>query len=131
MLLSTAGRGQNRPAVHCSSCPVMAVLPQRRARSVAVELQSWGILGQTLSQTSRLAARSQRSRGVVVLAVKDGAKLDRPLRVAVVGGGPGGASAADTLASNGIETYLFERKLDNCKVSVSRQQFYATRAGRN
>ncbi|MEN9205479.1 MAG: geranylgeranyl reductase [Thermostichales cyanobacterium DRC_bins_46] len=37
------------------------------------------------------------------------------LRVAVVGGGPAGASAADVLALAGIETYLFERKLDNAK----------------
>jgi geranylgeranyl reductase len=37
------------------------------------------------------------------------------LRVAVVGSGPAGASAAETLASSGIETYLFERKLDNAK----------------
>lgn len=53
---------------------------------------------------------------LVVEAVKDGAKLDHPLRVAVVGGGPAGACCAETLAQNGIETYLFERKLDNCKV---------------
>ena len=53
---------------------------------------------------------------MVVLAIKDGATLDRPLRVAVVGGGPGGASCAHTLAQNGIETFLFERKMDNCKV---------------
>ncbi|MEO0852023.1 MAG: geranylgeranyl reductase [Cyanobacteria bacterium J06648_11] len=37
------------------------------------------------------------------------------LRVAVVGGGPAGASAAEGLAKAGIETYLFERKLDNAK----------------
>ncbi len=37
------------------------------------------------------------------------------LRVAVVGSGPAGASAAETLAKAGIETYLFERKLDNAK----------------
>jgi geranylgeranyl reductase len=37
------------------------------------------------------------------------------LRVAVVGSGPAGSSAAETLASAGIETYLFERKLDNAK----------------
>lgn len=37
------------------------------------------------------------------------------LRVAVVGSGPAGSSAAETLASSGIETYLFERKLDNAK----------------
>ncbi|MDS3860196.1 geranylgeranyl reductase [Thermosynechococcaceae cyanobacterium BACA0444] len=37
------------------------------------------------------------------------------LRVAVVGSGPAGSSAAETLARAGIETYLFERKLDNAK----------------
>ncbi len=37
------------------------------------------------------------------------------LRVAVVGSGPAGASAAETLVKAGIETYLFERKLDNVK----------------
>jgi geranylgeranyl reductase len=42
---------------------------------------------------------------------------ERPLalRVAVVGGGPAGSSAAETLAKAGIETFLFERKLDNAK----------------
>ncbi|RVW26783.1 Geranylgeranyl diphosphate reductase, chloroplastic [Vitis vinifera] len=39
----------------------------------------------------------------------------RNLRVAVVGGGPAGGSAAETLAKGGIETFLIERKLDNCK----------------
>ncbi|MBD2544939.1 geranylgeranyl reductase [Planktothricoides raciborskii] len=37
------------------------------------------------------------------------------LRVAVVGGGPAGSSAAETLVKAGIQTYLFERKLDNAK----------------
>ncbi|KKI98732.1 geranylgeranyl reductase [Prochlorothrix hollandica] len=37
------------------------------------------------------------------------------LRVAVVGSGPAGSSTAETLAKAGIETYLFERKLDNAK----------------
>ena len=50
-------------------------------------------------------------------AVKDGAVLDRPLRVGVIGGGPSGACTAETLAKAGIETYLLERKMDNCKVS--------------
>ncbi|KAL0342659.1 UNVERIFIED_CONTAM: Geranylgeranyl diphosphate reductase, chloroplastic [Sesamum calycinum] len=36
-------------------------------------------------------------------------------RVAVVGGGPAGGAAAETLAKGGIETFLIERKLDNCK----------------
>ncbi|MDJ0692875.1 MAG: geranylgeranyl reductase [Mastigocoleus sp. MO_167.B18] len=37
------------------------------------------------------------------------------LRVAVVGSGPAGSSTAEVLAKAGIETYLFERKLDNAK----------------
>lgn len=37
------------------------------------------------------------------------------LRVAVVGGGPSGACAAEVLAKAGIQTWLFERKLDNAK----------------
>ncbi|XP_031484140.1 uncharacterized protein LOC116253458 [Nymphaea colorata] len=43
------------------------------------------------------------------------ANLTRPLRVAVVGGGPAGASAAEALASGGIETYLLERNPSNAK----------------
>ncbi|MDJ1185591.1 geranylgeranyl reductase [Roseofilum casamattae] len=37
------------------------------------------------------------------------------IRVAVVGSGPAGSSVAETLVKAGIETYLFERKLDNAK----------------
>jgi geranylgeranyl reductase len=37
------------------------------------------------------------------------------LRVAVVGGGPSGSCAAEVLARAGIETWIFERKLDNAK----------------
>lgn len=37
------------------------------------------------------------------------------LRVAVVGGGPSGSCAAEVLAKAGLETWIFERKLDNAK----------------
>ena len=37
------------------------------------------------------------------------------LRVAVIGGGPSGSCAAEILAKAGIQTWLFERKLDNAK----------------
>ncbi|WP_320676660.1 geranylgeranyl reductase [Prochlorococcus sp. MIT 1300] len=37
------------------------------------------------------------------------------LRVAVIGGGPSGSCAAETLAKAGIKTWIFERKLDNAK----------------
>ena len=114
LLQSPAGRIAQRQPVHSASCPVVAMLACRPARSVAPGQRS--LVGQSLVQSYRQSSHSQRATSLVVWAVKDGAKLDRPLRVAVVGGGPGGASAADTLAKNGIETYLFERKMDNCKV---------------
>ena len=59
---------------------------------------------------------SGRSLSMQVYAVKDGTPLDRPLRVAVIGGGPSGACAAETLAQGGVEAFLIERKMDNCKV---------------
>ena len=37
------------------------------------------------------------------------------LRVAVVGGGPSGSCAAEVLVKAGIQTWIFERKLDNAK----------------
>lgn len=53
---------------------------------------------------------------MVVVAGSTSRKLQgRKLRVAVVGGGPAGGCAAETLAQGGIETYLIERKLDNAK----------------
>ena len=56
------------------------------------------------------------SRGLRIVAGKFSPKVTgRNLRVAVVGGGPAGGSAAETLAKGGIETFLIERKLDNCK----------------
>ncbi|KAE9601948.1 putative geranylgeranyl diphosphate reductase [Lupinus albus] len=55
-------------------------------------------------------------RKLKVLAGKYSPKVQgRNLRVAIVGGGPAGGAAAETLAKGGIETFLIERKLDNCK----------------
>lgn len=43
-------------------------------------------------------------------------QLDMKYKVAVVGGGPSGACAAEIFAQEkGIDTVLFERKLDNAK----------------
>ncbi|KAI4373620.1 hypothetical protein MLD38_011728 [Melastoma candidum] len=41
--------------------------------------------------------------------------LHRKLRVAVIGGGPAGSSAAESLASGGVETFLFERNTSSAK----------------
>lgn len=68
--------------------------------------------------TQRVAPKSSRSAVVRVNAIRDGAQLDRPLRVAVIGGGPSGACAAETLAKGGVEAFMIERKMDNCKVRL-------------
>ena len=48
--------------------------------------------------------------------VKSTSALDMKYKVAVVGGGPAGACAAEIFAQEkGIDTVLFERKLDNAK----------------
>lgn len=55
-------------------------------------------------------------RRLNVVAAKSSPKIaGRNLRVAVVGGGPAGGAAAETLAKGGIETFLIERKMDNAK----------------
>jgi hypothetical protein len=74
-----------------------------------------GVLGKALAPKRSMQAIRSGS-AMKVYAVKDGAVLDRPLRVAVIGGGPSGACTAETLAKGGIETFLIERKMDNCKV---------------
>merc|ERR1712078_842039 len=64
----------------------------------------------------RQAVGSSRRRDLSLNAVyQDGQKLDRPLRVVIVGGGPAGACAAEECAKAGIETFMIERKMDNCK----------------
>lgn len=72
--------------------------------------------GQRVAFRAQKCKASRKATALSVRAVKDGAVLDRPLRVAVIGGGPSGACTAETLAKAGIETYLLERKMDNCKV---------------
>jgi geranylgeranyl diphosphate/geranylgeranyl-bacteriochlorophyllide a reductase len=52
----------------------------------------------------------------VANAPKSSSALDMTYKVAVVGGGPAGACAAEIFAQEkGIDTVLFERKLDNAK----------------
>jgi len=64
----------------------------------------------------KVVSRAKASSSVVnTQVVAAGAPLGRKLRVAVVGGGPAGACAAETLAKGGCEAFLIERKMDNCK----------------
>lgn len=65
---------------------------------------------------SQTKPNSLNPRKLRVVASKSSPRLtNRNLRVAVIGGGPAGGAAAETLAKGGIETYLIERKLDNAK----------------
>lgn len=88
--------------------------PINSSSNVHVAFSS-SLSGQKLKSVQQ-TGRAQRAAALQVSAVRDGAVLDRKLRVAVIGGGPSGACTAETLAKGGIETYLIERKLDNCKV---------------
>jgi len=64
---------------------------------------------------SGMCARSSELPKTVPRATS-GVVPEKKLRVAVVGGGPSGASAAEFFAEEpNIETFLFERKMDNCK----------------
>ncbi|KAL5722827.1 hypothetical protein ACHQM5_006298 [Ranunculus cassubicifolius] len=66
--------------------------------------------------TKALPIRLSNTRKLSISASKASPKLSgRNLRVAIIGGGPAGGAAAETLAKGGIETFLIERKLDNCK----------------
>ncbi len=76
-----------------------------------------GFYGRSIVQSSsKQQVQQGRTQALRVYAVRDGATLDRPLRVAVIGGGPSGACAAESLAKGGVEAFLIERKMDNCKV---------------
>eukprot|EP00218_Dolichomastix_sp_CCMP3274_P007273 CAMPEP_0170143226 /NCGR_PEP_ID=MMETSP0033_2-20121228/9635_1 /TAXON_ID=195969 /ORGANISM="Dolichomastix tenuilepis, Strain CCMP3274" /LENGTH=456 /DNA_ID=CAMNT_0010379657 /DNA_START=52 /DNA_END=1422 /DNA_ORIENTATION=+ len=67
------------------------------------------VAGRQLAHSVPVQARRARSNRAAALEVS------AALRVAVIGGGPAGASAAEALAKGGCETFLFERKMDNCK----------------
>jgi geranylgeranyl reductase len=92
-----------------------AAASRRQSRKAAA--LAGGVSSQGVRVTAARPAQQPRSLKNARITVYAGAHLPegRKLRVAVVGGGPGGACCADTLARAGIETYLIERKLDNCK----------------
>jgi geranylgeranyl reductase len=99
--------------------------PMRAAATAVrrvVSSASTAFAGSSLQAASAVSPvfRGTTRRAAVqkVFAIRDGATLDRPLRVAIVGGGPSGSCAAEILAKGGVETFMFERKLDNCKVRI-------------
>ena len=99
------------PALAARSVPCTSLSPSALSPTHATVF-----CGQALQQSKRQAVLRASALTISAAAVRDGAVLDKPLRVAVVGGGPSGACAAETLAQNGIETVLLERKMNNCKV---------------
>ncbi|KDP42911.1 hypothetical protein JCGZ_23853 [Jatropha curcas] len=54
---------------------------------------------------------NSKRRNVTIVSSLSGRKL----RAAVIGGGPAGSSAAESLAAGGIETFLFERSTSTAK----------------
>jgi geranylgeranyl reductase len=69
----------------------------------------------TLTSVSAFTASSFVGQNLASVPVSKSA-LDMKYKVAVVGGGPAGACAAEIFAQEkGIDTVLFERKLDNAK----------------
>ena len=68
-----------------------------------------------ISSTAAFTASSFNGAQVSSTATS-GSALDMKYKVAVVGGGPSGACAAEIFAQEkSIDTVLFERKLDNAK----------------
>mmetsp|Transcript_7216 Transcript_7216/g.18460 ORF Transcript_7216/g.18460 Transcript_7216/m.18460 type:complete len:516 (+) Transcript_7216:297-1844(+) len=110
----TAQHAMARRAIHGAVGEARAaharLAKQQHMQQVAAKRVRHGGLRKP-SACARTAGRDVATRAVI----RDGAPLDRPLRVAVVGGGPAGACTAEVLAEQGLETYLIERKMDNCK----------------
>ncbi|CBI24349.3 unnamed protein product, partial [Vitis vinifera] len=52
---------------------------------------------------------TSKPSSLIISSISNPPLSGRKLRAAVIGGGPAGSSAAETLAAGGIETFLFER----------------------
>jgi len=73
---------------------------------------------------SGLAFQGSSVRHSARAATRSRSALEMKYRVAVVGGGPSGACAAEIFAQEkNVETVLFERKLDNAKPCGRRIRF--------
>ena len=70
----------------------------------------------SLATASAFTSSSFMGKTSITNAAKSTSSLDMKYKVAVVGGGPAGACAAEIFTQEkGIDTVLFERKLDNAK----------------
>jgi geranylgeranyl reductase len=85
-------------AAVCSSAPAQRQQTRSAAKAfVGAPVQrKQGFLGRSIVQSANQQQQSVgRALALKVFAIRDGATLDRPLRVAVIGGGPSGACAAE------------------------------------
>ena len=70
----------------------------------------------SLATASAFTPSSFMGKTSIRNAVQSTSSLDMKYKVAVIGGGPAGACAAEIFAQEkGIDTVLFERKFDNAK----------------
>ncbi|KAL3149022.1 hypothetical protein ABBQ32_001870 [Trebouxia sp. C0010 RCD-2024] len=118
--MAALGTSAYAKTIHASktfehTCPLANVNSRQISSLRASTSSASQFTGQRVTFKAPKCQTSRKAGTLSVRAVKDGAVLDRPLRVAVIGGGPSGACTAETLAQSGIETYLLERKMDNCK----------------
>ncbi|KAK9279841.1 hypothetical protein L1049_013523 [Liquidambar formosana] len=70
----------------------------------------------SLHTTLKTPKPSSKPHSLTITSTSKNPSLSgRKLRAAVIGGGPAGSSAAETLAAAGIETFLFERSPSSSK----------------
>jgi geranylgeranyl reductase len=111
---ASSGSWASATAVAATAAVAAAAIPRRQRRAANK------LAGATSAAAPSVVPNANKptlSQAKVIVCAGLGEKLPegRKLRVAVIGGGPAGASAAETLAAGGCETYLIERKMDNCK----------------
>eukprot|EP00913_Durusdinium_trenchii_P021433 g20144.t1 len=110
-------RGSAAPAPTLKTSSSVAVMGLAATAVTAAAARRSGRARNGLAQGLHGKQQVKRSLSSAKVVVCAGVNFPegRKLRVAVVGGGPAGASAADQLAKDGVETFLIERKMDNCK----------------
>ena len=84
---------------HIKSRSMLTPHDQRAGRNRAASARASGRCRRTRRRDAS-ASRTSGTRG-----------LRKPMKVAVLGGGPSGAFAAEQLASAGVETVVFDEKL--------------------
>ena len=111
---ASSGSWASATAVAATAAVAAAAIPRRQRRAVNKLAGATSACAPSVVPNANKPTLSQ-AKVIVCAGLGDKLPEGRKLRVAVIGGGPAGASAAMTLAEGGCETYLIERKMDNCK----------------